>query len=219
MDLGDDATGYSECVRAVARHAHSPAAWHWKTIRKIITYLKATKDLGVVFRRGMDLKLLFCTYADYADRCYNRRSVLRVEAMLGNTAVSASSTTQYYVALSTSEVEYIAMAYGAKIALAIKVVLDFVQTHLSSRATDIYEDKKGPKALTENTQGSHRSKHIDVRCNFLRGLCEVGAGKNSQYSLGGTTCGHPYKAIRARGVPEAPLLSDEFFVRVFVCWM
>ena len=38
-------------VRAVARHAHSPAAWHRKAVRKIIVYLKATEDLGVVFRR------------------------------------------------------------------------------------------------------------------------------------------------------------------------
>ena len=48
-------------VRAVARHAHNPAARYWKAVRKIIAYLKGTKDLGVVFRRGGELKLsLFC---------------------------------------------------------------------------------------------------------------------------------------------------------------
>ena len=44
MDLGDDAS----TVRAVARHAHNPAARHWKAVQKITTYLKPTKDLGVV---------------------------------------------------------------------------------------------------------------------------------------------------------------------------
>ena len=39
--------------------------------------------------------------------------------------MSASSTTQHCVTLSTSEAEYDAMAHGAKTALAIKVVLVF----------------------------------------------------------------------------------------------
>ena len=39
----------ASAVRAVARHAHNPTARHWKAVRKIIAYLKATKDLGVVF--------------------------------------------------------------------------------------------------------------------------------------------------------------------------
>ena len=83
----------ASAVRAVARHAHSSAERHWKAVRKIIAYLKATKDLGVVFQRGGDLKLSLFADADYADRCNDRRSVLGVSAMLRNTAVSASSTT------------------------------------------------------------------------------------------------------------------------------
>ena len=89
MDPEDDA------VRAVARYAHNPAAGHWKAVRKIIAYLKATKNLGVIFRRGGDLKLSLFADADYADRCNDRRSLSGVTVMLGNTAVSASSTTQH----------------------------------------------------------------------------------------------------------------------------
>ena len=91
--------------------------------------------------------------------------------MLGNTPVSASSTTQHCVTLlSTSEAEYVAIAHGAKTSLAIKAVLDFVQPHIRGRAINMYEDKEGAKALAENLQGSHRDKHIDVRFHFLRGL-------------------------------------------------
>ena len=116
----------TSAVRAVARHAHNPAARHWKAVRKIIAYVKATKDLGVVFRRGGDLKLSLFADADYADKCNDRRSVSGVAVILGNTAVSASSTAQHCVTLSTSEAEYVAMAHGAKTALTIKAVLDFV---------------------------------------------------------------------------------------------
>ena len=166
--------GIASAVRAVARHAHNPAARHWKAVRKIITYLKATKNLGVVFQREVDLKLSLFADADYADRCNDRRSVLGVAVMIRNTVVSASNTTQHCVTLSTREAEYVAMAHGANIALEIKAVLDFVQSHLSGRAIDMYEDNEGAKLLAGNPQGSHRIKHIDVRLYFLRGLVRLG---------------------------------------------
>ena len=119
------------------------------------------------------MKLSFAD-ADYADRCNNSRSVLGVAVMLRNTAVSASSTTQHCVTLSTSEAEYIAMARGANTALEIKAVLDLVQPHLSGRAINVSEDNEGAKPLAENLQGSHRIKYIDVRFHFLRGLVRLG---------------------------------------------
>ena len=76
----------------------------------IITYLKATKDLVVVFRRGVDLKLSLFADADYTDICNDSRSVSGVVVvMLGDTAVSATGTTQHCVILSTSEAEYVCM--------------------------------------------------------------------------------------------------------------
>ena len=59
--------------------------------------------------------------------------------------------------LFTCEADYVAMAHGAKTALAIKTLLDFVQPHLSGRAIDMHEDNEGAKGLAENVQGSHRS--------------------------------------------------------------
>ena len=65
------------------------------------------------------MKLSLFANADYADRCNDRRSVSGVAVMLGNTAVSASRTTQNCVTLSTSEVEYVAVTYGAKTVLEL----------------------------------------------------------------------------------------------------
>ena len=167
----------SSAMRAVARHAHNPAARHWKVVRKIIAYLETAKDLGVVFRRGGDLKLSLFADADYADRFNDRWSVTGVAVMLGNTAVSASGTTQHCVTLSVSEAEYEAMAHEVKTALTIKAVSYFVQPHLSSRAIDMYESNEGANVLAENLQGSHRSKHIDVRFHFLPGIVGLGQVK------------------------------------------
>ena len=53
--------------------------------------------------------------------------------------------------------------------------------------------------------------------SFSSGACEIKVGNNSQCSLGGTTCRHPYEATTVRSVPEAPWFSDESFVKVFIC--
>ena len=118
----------------------------------------------------------------------------RRSCMLGNTAVSSSSTTQHCVTLSTSEASYVAMAHGAKTTSAIKSLLDFVQPHLSGRVIDMYEDNEEAKTSAENPQGSHRSKHTRALL-FSAEACEIGAGNNSQWGLGRTTCGHPFSRL------------------------
>ena len=121
----------ANALRAVARHAHNPAVRHWKAVRKITTYLKETKDLGLVFRRGGEFKLSLFADVDYAERCNHRRSVSGAAVILGDTAVSNSSTTQHCVTLSTSEVEYVAMVYGAKSVFAIKRLCWTLFSHIS----------------------------------------------------------------------------------------
>ena len=158
----------ASAVRAVARHAHNPAARHWKAVRKIIACLKATEDLGVVFRRGEGLKLSLFADAYYADRCNDRRSVSGVVVMLGNTAVSVSSTTQHCVTPSTSEAEYVAIAHGTKTALAIKAVLDFVQPHLSGRAIEVsYVELVSTSPLSLAGRRREAGRVLDIRASCV----------------------------------------------------
>ena len=90
---------------AVAQYAYNPPVRHWKAVRKTITYLKATKDMRVMFRRGEDLELSLLADVNNADRCKERRSVLDVAVMLGNTVLSAGTTTQHCVTPSTTKAE------------------------------------------------------------------------------------------------------------------
>ena len=115
-------------VRAIARHSHNPTPRHWKVLRKSVGYLKGTRDLGIVFRRGGGLTLSLYVNSDYANTANDRTSVSSAAVMLGGSVVSATSTTQHCTALSTSEAEYITMAHGVKNALFSRAVLEFVQS-------------------------------------------------------------------------------------------
>ena len=65
-------------------------------------YLKRTRDLGIVFRQGGGLTLSLYVDADYADKANDKRSVSGAAVMLGESDVSATSTTQHCTTLSTS---------------------------------------------------------------------------------------------------------------------
>lgn len=62
-------------------------------MRKIIAYLKGTRDLGNSFDWGGRLKLSFHVDVNYADKANDRRSISGVAVMIGKTVVTVSSTT------------------------------------------------------------------------------------------------------------------------------
>ena len=163
----------SFAVRTVARHAHAPTERHWKAIVKIFAYLKETRDLGITYKRGSGLGLAVYVDASYAD-AEDRRSVSGLATTVGGTVISHGSKTQAIVSLSSTEAEYIAAGEGVKEALFVRAVLSFVAPETSGGSIQVLEDNQGAMALVQNPLSSARSKHIDVRYHFIRGLFRSG---------------------------------------------
>ena len=90
--------------------------------------------------------------------------------MLGNAAVYATSRTQHCVTLSTTELEHVALAEGAKEERFVRSVISFMQPNVYE--ITLMENNEGVKAMIENPFSSGRSKHIDVRWHFIRELVE-----------------------------------------------
>ncbi|CAB1112182.1 unnamed protein product [Ectocarpus sp. CCAP 1310/34] len=141
----------SSAVCTVARHAHAPAKRHWDAIQKILGYLKGTRDLGITYQRGSG-----------------------VATTVGGTVVSHGSKTQSIVSLSSTEAEYIATGEGVKGALFVRAVLSFIAPETSGSSIQVLEDNQGAIALVQNPLSSGRTKHIDVRFHFIRGLFRSG---------------------------------------------
>ena len=93
--------------------------------------------------RGGNFVLSVYVDADYASQSNWRRSVSGVAVMLGGAAISATSTTQHCVTLSTSEAEYVAITQGARMILFTNAVLEFLQPQISGRTVDVFEDNQG----------------------------------------------------------------------------
>ena len=50
----------------------------------------------------------------------------------------------------------------------------FFQPKLSGMRVDIFDDNEGAKAIADNPSSASRSKHIDVKLHFIRGLIRTG---------------------------------------------
>ena len=161
-------------LRACARHNHNPSPRHWMALLQVAAYVNATKEMGLRFVRGPGLRLSVYADADYAAVSNERRSVSSVAVMLGDIAIGWKSSKQKCVTTAACEAEYDALCDASKEALFTRAVLVFLQPELSGMRVDIFGDNEGAKAIADNPSSASRSKHIDVKLHFIRGLVRTG---------------------------------------------
>ncbi len=164
----------ADSVRTVARFCDDPGSKHWKAVRKILSYVAGTRDFGLNFKRGVGAHLSAYADASYAPSEIDRKSVSGGAVMYAGGTVKWLSRTQKVVALSSTESEYLAIGDIVKEALFIRNVLEFFDPGQSMVSIPVHEDNAGAIKLVENPLSSARSRHIDIRHHFVRGLCESG---------------------------------------------
>ena len=164
----------ANALRACARHSYNPSPRHWKALLQVAAYVNATQEMGLRFVRGSGLRLSVYADAGYAAASNDRRSVSGVAVMLGDTAVGWKSSRQKCVTTATCEAKYVVPCDASKEALSTRVILFFLQPELSGMRVDIFGDNEGAKAIADCPSSASRSKHIDVKLHFIRGLIRTG---------------------------------------------
>ena len=82
---------------------------HWQVMKRIFRYLKGTTDIGVVCYGDTSCALAGYSDSDYATDLDAKRSMTGYTFTIGHSLVNWKETLQPTVALSTTEVEYMAM--------------------------------------------------------------------------------------------------------------
>ena len=136
--------------------------------------MTSTKEIGLKFGRGFGLKLTVFADADYTAAYKDKRSVSGVAAMLGDAAIGWKSSTQKCVTTATCEAEYVDLCDVSKEALFMRAVLVFLQLNLTGMRVGVFGGNGGAKAIANNPSSASRSKHIDVKIHFIRGLIHSG---------------------------------------------
>jgi len=152
-------------VSALAQFAQRPARPHWEATKRIMRYLKATRELGLTYGASND-GIVGYTDADHASQ-YHRHSISGYAFLINGGAISWSSKKQPLVALSTTEAEYIAVAHATKEALCLRAFLGEI-TRPPSTPMPLHCDNQSAIALSKDGQFHARTKHIDLRFHFIR---------------------------------------------------
>ena len=155
-------------VSVVSRYAHNPSKKHWKTIKRIFTYLKGTINIELTFQ-GTLQDLVGYTDSNWAENTATRRSTSGYIFNVDSAAISWSSKRQATVALSTYETEYINQTQATKEAIWLRSLLTSLRPNSNVLKTVIiYSDNQGAIALAKDPRAHGRTKHIDIATHFCR---------------------------------------------------
>ncbi len=177
--------GYSICM--LARFSDAPHDEHYKALKGVCKYLRATKHWGIVFQRPvplMDLpdvpyryvaedpslppfpvlprdKLVGFLDAAHATTT-NRRSVTGLVMFYGGAAIAWKSRVQLVTATSSTEAEFYAAVTCAKMAKYLRYVLMELQA-LAPGPTELYIDNKAALAMVNESRPTPRARHIEIQ--------------------------------------------------------
>jgi hypothetical protein len=152
----------------LSQFIQNPGPAHWEGVKQVINYLGSTKNLWLTFGGGKDSVVKGFCYADWASQKH-RHSISGFLFHYGAGAVSWSSKKQSLVLLSSTEVEYVAQMHAAKEGIWLRNFVSEIQGEENKPVT-ISCDNQGAIALAKDNKFHVRTKHIDLRYQFI---CEA----------------------------------------------
>lgn len=156
----------SYAVNVLSRYTINPGKAHWAAVKRIFRYLKGTVNRKLVYGTKASKIEGFCD-ADWASDIDERKSTTGYVFMLQGAAISWSSRRQPTVALSTTEAEFMSLVS----AMQEGMWLQRIEQELFSNASKtllLHCDNKGAIQLAINNAYSSRTKHIEIKANFIR---------------------------------------------------
>ena len=143
---------------------------HWKVVKRILRYLRGTTDYTLCYH-SLDLRLVGYCDADQGRDLDEHKFTSGYAFMLSDGAISRISKKQSCIALSTMEAEFVACSSAVQEAVWLRRFLQYldVVTHISDPVT-IHCDNMAALAYAKDSKYHGRTKHIDVRFNFIRDI-------------------------------------------------
>jgi len=163
-------------VSLLSRFATNPSAAHMGAAKRVLRYLKHTRDLRITYN-GHTEHGAFQGYsdADWAGDTETRSSTSAYVFFLFGAPITWKSSRQHTIALSSTESEYYGLTNTAKEAIWLQTLLTELQYHGKEHVpTHIYGDNQSSLALAENPEYHQRTKHIDIKYHFIRQQVEKG---------------------------------------------
>lgn len=154
-------------VSLFSRFQSNPDDTHWTGLKRILRYLKGTRNLCLVYRR-MDTEAPLAGYADadFANDEEDRRSVSGNAFTVYGNLVSWSTKRQQLVSLSSTEAELVSLCAASKEGIWLSKML--CEVGILATPFTMFEDNIPCIKIAEEPRDHQRTKHIDVKYMFIR---------------------------------------------------
>ena len=130
-------------------------------------YIKQGTNLGIKMRAPKDTRVVVFVDSDYASDRNDRKSVSGHLVTIGGCLVSWQSKKQTSVTLSLTGAEFVTMSMAA---MEIKFIVSLL-TEMGNgplvMPSILREDNTGAIFMAKNTAISQRTKHVDIRYQFV----------------------------------------------------
>lgn len=176
-------------VHQCARFSNDPKMVHEKAVKRVIRYLKRTKDQGLIMRVKPEEGLECFVDADFAGG-YNKNNTENPRDCLSRTGyvvkyagcpIIWSSKLQSTIALSTCEAEYMALSIATRELIYLMNLMDElkqrgfeVKGKKPSLRCKLWEDNVGAIELAKLPKLRPRTKHIAIQFHHFRSYTTKG---------------------------------------------
>ncbi|XP_073153701.1 secreted RxLR effector protein 161-like [Henckelia pumila] len=148
-----------------ARFQSDPKQSHYIAAKRILKYLKGTPNVGSWYAKDKSLNLVGYSDTDYARCKLDGKSISGSCQFLGDRLISWCSKKKMYIETSTTEEEY--LAAGSCCAQLLWMQQQLRDYGIEAKESPIFCDNTCTIAISYNLILHSRTKHIDVRCNFI----------------------------------------------------
>lgn len=157
----------------LARYATYPHEKIWEAIQKTLDYLVATKDVGIVYRRGDKRpsqlsQIEIFTDSDYSSDPETRKSQNGYVSMLNGGPISWKTKPTELTCQSSAEAEYQALVLGSNESTWLTQGLRFVSGASKIPTPLFLVDNMSAIDIALKDGLSGRTKHFDVRLHVIR---------------------------------------------------
>jgi Reverse transcriptase (RNA-dependent DNA polymerase)/GAG-pre-integrase domain/Integrase core domain len=164
-------------VNKLSAYTANPSLQHVGAAKRILRYLKGTKNLAIKYSAKSDngLKENSNLFYGYADAAYantdDYKSTSGYVFLVGGGAITWRSKKQTTIALSSTEAEYIALSEAGREACWLRSLYEELG-YTQESPNLIKGDNDGSIAMARNPQFHKRSKHIATRWHWVRDLVQ-----------------------------------------------
>ena len=151
-------------VGMLGRYMSNPGVDHWKAAKRVMQYLKRTKDFMLTYRRSDSLEIFGYSDSDFAGCQDSKRSTSGYVFMLVGGAISWRSSKQTLISSSTMATEFIACYEASNHGIWLRnFVIGLRVVKGIERPLKLYCDNNSAVLYSNNNRSSSKSKHIDIK--------------------------------------------------------